>query len=147
VKKVLASEGEISFWRVRMKPGKPLAFGQIHGMPHLGLPGNPVSSLVSFDLLARPAILVMQGKTRLHRPHVQAVFDDEVRSKDDRRHYLRVIVEQRNGEYHARLTGEQGSGILTSMARANGLAVIPEDWTSVKRGDHVQVIMLDWPEQ
>ncbi len=146
VKKVLAAEGEISFWRVRMKPGKPLAFGRIKHMPHLGLPGNPVSSLLSFELLARPAILTMQGKTRLQRPQVEAIFDDEVRAKDDRRHYLRVIVEQRDGVYHARLTGEQGSGILTSMARANGLAIISENATSAKRGERVPVIMLDWPE-
>jgi molybdopterin molybdotransferase len=147
VKKVLATEGEISFWRVRMKPGKPLAFGRIGAMPHLGLPGNPVSSLVSFDLLARPALLVMQGRTRLQRPQVEAVFDDELTHKDNRRHYLRVIVEQRDGIYHARLTGEQGSGILTSMAHANGLAVVSEFATSVKRGERLPVIMLDWTEQ
>jgi molybdopterin molybdotransferase len=146
VKKVLATEGEISFWRVRMKPGKPLAFGHIKNMPHLGLPGNPVSSLVSFDLLARPAILVMQGKTHLHHPQVDAVFDDELSHKDDRRHYLRVIVEQKDGVYHARLTGEQGSGILSSMSQANGLAVISENATSAKRGERIPVIMLDWPE-
>ena len=147
MKRVLASEGEITFWRVRMKPGKPLAFGRIQGMPHLGLPGNPVSSLLSFELMARPAILLMQGRTRLQRPQVEAIFDDEVRRKDDRRHYLRVIVEQSAGVYHARLTGDQGSGILSSMARANGLAVVSEDATSVKRGERLPVIMLDWPEQ
>jgi molybdopterin molybdotransferase len=147
VKKVLASEGEIGFWRVRMKPGKPLAFGRIRNMPHLGLPGNPVSSLLSFELLARPAILAMQGKTRLHRPQVQAIFDDELRRKDDRRHYLRVIVERKDGEYHARLTGEQGSGILTSMARANGLAIVSEHATRAQRGERLPVIMLDWPEE
>ncbi len=147
VKKALAAEGEIGFWRVRMKPGKPLAFGRLHGMPHLGLPGNPVSSLLSFELMARPAILLMQGKTRLHRPQVQAIFDDEVKRKDDRRHYLRVIVTKENGDYHARLTGEQGSGILTSMARANGLAIISEHATCAQRGERLPVIMLDWPEQ
>ncbi len=146
VKKVLATEGEISFWRVRMKPGKPLAFGRIQNMPHLGLPGNPVSSLVSFDLLARPAVLVMQGKTRLHRPQIEAIFDDELLHKDDRRHYLRVVVDQIDGLYHARLTGEQGSGILTSMSQANGLAIISEHATSAKRGERIPVIMLDWPD-
>ncbi len=147
VKKVLAAEGKISFWRVRMKPGKPLAFGRIHSMPHLGLPGNPVSSLVSFELLARPAVLLMQGKTLLHRPQIEAIFDDELPSKDNRRHYLRVVVERKDGVYHAHLTGEQGSGILTSMARANGLAVISEDATSAKRGERLRVIMLDWLEE
>jgi len=105
-----------------------------------------VSSLVVFELFARPAILLMQGKKRLHRPRIQAIFDDEVPSKDDRRHYLRVIVEEKADGYHCRLTGEQGSGILTSMVRANGLAITPEEWTSVPRGARVEVIMLDWPE-
>lgn len=147
VKKVLAAEGEIGFWRVRMKPGKPLAFGKIRGMPHLGLPGNPVSSLLSFELMARPAILLMQGKTRLHRPVIEAVFDDEITRKDDRRHYVRVVVEKRDGVYHARLTGDQGSGILTSMVRATGLAIISETATRAQRGERLPVIMLDWPEQ
>lgn len=147
VKKVLAAEGEIGFWRVRMKPAKPLAFGRIRGVPHLGLPGNPVSSLVAFDLFARPAILVMQGRTVLHKPRLEAVFDDDLPSKDDRRHFLRVIVDKREDGYHARLTGEQGSGILTSMARANGLAIVSEYATSARRGERLPVIMLDWPEE
>lgn len=143
VKNVLAAEGEIGFWRVRMKPGKPLAFGTLRGVPHLGLPGNPVSSLVSFELFARPALLVMQGKTRLDKSVVEATFLDGLRHKDDRRHYLRVIVEQRGSDYVARLTGEQGSGILSSVTRANGLAIVPEDMSSVAPGTRLRVMMLD----
>ena len=146
VKKVLATEGEISFWRVRMKPGKPLAFGRIGGVPLLGLPGNPVSAMVSFELFARPAILKMLGKTELDKPTVEAILEDGIERKDNRRHFLRVSVERREGRYYARLTGEQGSGILSSMVKAQGLAIIPEDWECVEPGQRVRVMMLDWPE-
>ncbi len=147
VKEVLAAEGEMAFWRVRMKPGKPLAFGHIRGVPLLGLPGNPVSAMVSFELFARPAILKMLGKTRLEKPTVEATLLDEITRKDDRRHFLRVMLEERNGEYFARLTGDQGSGILLSMVKAQGLAIIPEDVDHLPAGARVQVMMLDWPER
>lgn len=147
VKEVLAAEGEMNFWRVRMKPGKPLAFGHIAGVPLLGLPGNPVSVMVSFEIFARPAILKMQGRTRLDKPTVEAILLDAIERKDNRRHYVRVIMQKENGQWYARLTGAQGSGILTSMVKANGLAVIPEDWDRVEPGTKVKVIMLDWPEE
>ncbi len=147
VKKVLAAEGEMRFWRVRMKPGKPLAFGHIQGVPLLGLPGNPVSAMVSFELFARPAILKMLGKTNLQKPTVEAILADPIPRKDGRRHYLRVQVTREDGQYVARLTGEQGSGILLSMVRAQGLAIIPEEARSLPAGSKVQVMMLDWPEQ
>jgi len=147
VKEVLAAEGEMAFWRVRMKPGKPLAFGHIQGVPLLGLPGNPVSAMVSFELFARPAILKMLGKTRLEKPTVEAILLDEIAHKDDRRHFLRVMIEERDSEYFARLTGDQGSGILLSMVRAQGLAIIPEDVDHLPAGARVQVMMLDWPER
>jgi molybdopterin molybdotransferase len=143
VKDVLAAEGEINFWRVRMKPGKPLAFGRIGGVPVLGLPGNPVSVMVSFEMFVRPAILKMLGVTAWERPTVEATLMDGVKHKDERRHYLRVRVEQHEGEHRAYLTGGQGSGILSSMVKANGLAIIPEDWTHAKAGARVRVMMLD----
>ncbi len=146
VKQVLAAQGEIAFWRVRMKPGKPLAFGHIRGVPLLGLPGNPVSAMVAFEIFARPAILKMLGKTQLEKPTVEAVLLDEIKRKDDRRHYLRVSLEKRDGAYQARLTGDQGSGILLSMVRAQGLAIIPEDVNHLPAGARVRVMMLDWPE-
>ncbi len=146
VKDVLNAEGEMHFWQVRMKPGKPLAFGLIRGVPLIGLPGNPVSAMVSFEQFARPAILKMQGKTRLVKPTVQAVLDDTV-TNSGRRAFVRVIVERRDGEWHARTTGGQGSGVLTSMVRANGLAIIPEGVPRVEAGARVTVQMLDWPEQ
>jgi len=146
VKTVLAAEGEIGFWRVNMKPGKPLAFGQMRGIPHLGLPGNPVSTAVAFDLFVRPALLYMAGHTRLDKPTVPAVLLDEIQRKDDRRHFLRVIVTETAGQRVARLTGEQGSGILSSFSRANGLAILPETLRSVPAGSVVQVILIDQPE-
>jgi molybdopterin molybdotransferase len=146
VKQVLAAEGEIAFWRVRMKPGEPLAFGTIQGVPLLGLPGNPVSALMSFELFGRPALLKMQGKTRLAKPTIEATLVDEIKRKDNRRHYVRVRLETRDGETLAHLTGDQGSGILLSMVRADGIAIIPEDWTHVDAGARVRVMMLDWVE-
>jgi len=143
VKDVLAREGRIEFWLVRMKPGKPMAFGEIGGVPLFGLPGNPVSVMVSFELFVRPAIQKMLGM--MPRPHraVEAVLTDEIPRKDNRRHYLRVRVTRKDGGYQAHLTGEQGSGILTSMVRANGLAVIPEDVDHLEAGSRVQVLLLD----
>jgi molybdopterin molybdotransferase len=154
VKDVLAKRGEITLWTVCMKPGKPSAFGVLskkedegdRKVPHLGLPGNPVSSMVTFEQFARPAILKMMGKHNLAKPTIQALIEDDVQNTDGRRVYTRVIVARRGGQYHARPTGPQGSGILTSMAKANGLAVIPENSKGVKAGDTVQVQMLDWRE-
>jgi molybdopterin molybdotransferase len=143
VKEVLAAEGEMTFWRVRMKPGKPLAFGQIEGVPLLGLPGNPVSAMISFGLFARPAIFKMLGATDWKRPTVEAVLMDEVSQKDDRRHYLRVRLEEGAGEWRAHLTGEQGSGILSSMIEADGLAIIPADWSRAPAGSRVTVMLLE----
>ncbi|MGA2670322.1 MAG: gephyrin-like molybdotransferase Glp [Dehalococcoidia bacterium] len=155
VKDVLAEHGEIGFWTVCMKPGKPLAFGVIkkvagrkkRKVPHLGLPGNPVSSMITFEQFARPAILKMMGKKILAKPTIQAIIEDDIADTDGRRLFARVMVTKRGGQYHASLTGPQGSGILTSMAKANGLAIIPESSQGVKAGDMVEVQMLDWVEE
>ncbi|MBA7571404.1 Molybdopterin molybdenumtransferase [subsurface metagenome] len=156
VKDVLAKQGEVAFWTVRMKPGKPIAFGTIRGLdregvtkhvPHLGLPGNPVSSMVTFELFVRPAILKMMGKKKLAKPTVKAILEDPVVNTDGRRIFARAVVKESNGQYFARLTGLQGSGILTSMSLANGLVIVPEDEARVEKGDVVQVIMLDWSEE
>lgn len=153
VKDVLAMEGEITFWTVRMKPGKPLAFGTLHDkaggrtIPQLGLPGNPVSSMVTFELFARPAILKMMGKKDFAKPTIEATLEEPMTNTDGRRVFTRAIVEKRGTQYFARLTGPQGSGILTSMSIANGLAIVPEDKTEVKAGEKVRVMMLDWNEE
>ena len=147
VKDVLATQGEISFWTVRMKPGKPLAFGTIQGVPHLGLPGNPVSSMITFELFARPAILKMMGKKGLAKPTVEAKLEGKIKNTDGRRIFARASVRLEDGRYVARVAGPQGSGILTSMSRANGLVIVLEDVDSVGDGDTVKVLMLDWNEE
>jgi len=146
VKDVLKAEGEIRFWKVKMKPGKPLAFGTIRGVPLIGLPGNPTSAIVSFEQFARPAILKMQGRTKLTKPTVEAILDDPL-PRDDRRGYLRVTVRRdENGIYHAGTAGLQVSGFISALARANGLAVVPEGEGVLPAGARVTVQMLDWPE-
>jgi molybdopterin molybdotransferase len=149
VKDVLAREGEIDFWTVAMKPGKPLAFGCFRRdgrrVPHIGLPGNPVSSMVTFELFGRPAIMKMMGKTDWRRHTVKAIAEERIVNRDDpRRFYARCIVREREGRYYASLTGPQGSGMLTSMAYANALTVIPADVDEVQPGEEIDVIMLDW---
>jgi len=144
VKDVLEAEGAIDFWKVRMKPGKPLAFGQIEGVPFLGLPGNPVSVMVSFEMFVRPSLLKMLGATGEERPRIEATLADPIPYKDNRRHYVRVRVNRpATGTAQAHLTGGQGSGILSSMVKANGLAIIPEDWDHAPTGVPVEVILLD----
>ncbi len=152
VKDVLMRQGHIAFWSVRMRPAKPLAFGLLRGpagrqVPHLGLPGNPVSALVAFEAFARPAILKMMGKTRLRKPTIEAVLEDPIHNNDGRRVYARVTVARRDGVFYARTTGAQGSNLLTSMAKAQGLAICPEGVSAIQPGQRVQVWMLDWPEE
>ena len=152
VKDVLAERGEIGFWSVRMRPAKPLAFGLIRGsgerrVPHMGLPGNPVSAMVAFEEFTRPAILRMLGRKRLARPTVEAVLEGPIRNFDGRRVYARVQVRRENGGYFAMPTGAQGSNILTSMSKANGLALCPEDVPVKEAGETVTVKMVDWNEE
>jgi molybdopterin molybdotransferase len=142
VKQVLAAEGEMHFWSLNMKPGRPLAFGVIGDVPLLGLPGNPVAAMISTELFARPALLKMQGFADWSRPTVQACLSQPIRRKDGRRHYLRVRLRETETGYEAMLTGDQGSGILTSLVQADGLAVIPEDVDHLHAGAEVDVILL-----
>jgi molybdopterin molybdotransferase len=148
VKQVLAAEGEMHFWSLNMKPGRPMAFGVVNGVPLLGLPGNPVAAMISTELLARPAILKMQGFTdrpwsAWSRPVVQARLSQPIVRKDGRRHYLRVHLRETDAGYEATLTGDQGSGILNSLVQANGLAVIPEKCDHLPAGADVEVILLN----
>ena len=152
VKDVLNERGEMNFWSVRMRPAKPLAFGHLNGpggknIPLLGLPGNPVSAMVAFEMFARPAIRTMLGMPKIPRPVVDGVLTGPIHNDDGRRVYARVEVELRDGKYLATPTGPQGSNILTSMSKANGLAICPEDLPVKNAGDHVKIIMLDWNEE
>lgn len=145
VKAVLEQDGAIGFWRVRMRPGKPLAYGRYRGVPYLGLPGNPVSAMVSFERFARPAILKMGGKKALARPQVPVIMQEDIHS-DGRESYLRAIVQRDDNQYTAHTTGEQGSHLMTSLVKANALVIVPEGVQQVKRGDKLYALMLDWPE-
>ncbi|MED5207751.1 MAG: gephyrin-like molybdotransferase Glp [Chloroflexota bacterium] len=152
VKDVLNERGEMNFWSVRMRPAKPLAFGHLNGsggknIPLLGLPGNPVSAMVAFEMFARPAIRTMLGKSRIFRPMIDGVLTASIRNEDGRRVYASVEVVLKNGEYRATPTGPQGSNILTSMSKANGLAICPDDLSGKDAGEVVQIIMLDWNEE
>lgn len=152
IKDVLTANGEIAFWSVRMRPARPLAFGVLHApdgrrVPHIGLPGNPVSALVAFEQFCRPAILKMLGRTSFAKPRVRATLKDAIVNTDGRRVYARAIVTWEDGRWWASLTGPQGSNLLTSMARANGLAICPEDLDEMPAGSEVDVQMLDWPEE
>ena len=152
VKDALSQRGEIDFWSVRMRPAKPLAFGALNApdgrrVPHLGLPGNPVSALVAFEQFGRAAIRKMMGKPQLPKPTIRAVLDEPIYNNDSRRVYARAIIRRENGEYRARLSGGQGSNLLTSMARANGLAICPEHIDRIPAGEAVDAQMLDWTEE
>jgi len=134
---------ERSFWKVRMRPGAPLGFGTVRGVPWIGLPGNPVSTMVCFELYVRPAILKMQGHTALFRRIVRAVTDERITTGGGLMHFLRAVVREEAGTHRVRLTGPQGSGILTSMARANALLIVPEDRNDVPAGETLTAIPLD----
>ena len=152
VKTLLAKHGSIRFSAVRMKPGKPLAFGTIEGtnregiskvVPYFGLPGNPVSCMVTCEVFVRPAILKMLGQKNLFKPTIEATMQDAKIKTNGTRTYARAVVEKKGDEYFARLTGHQKSGMLISMSLANGLVVIPESKNEVIAGDKVRVMMLD----
>jgi len=134
---------EMVFWKVAMKPGKPLAFGRVQGKPVFGLPGNPVSSMVSFEQFVRPSLLKMMGHRQLFRPVIEALLKEDIQKKPGRRHFIRASVSFEKDHYAVTVTGAQGSGILRSMVRANGLIVMPEDCERVRAGEKVTVQLLD----
>lgn len=142
VKAVLEIEGNVGFWRVRMRPGKPLAFGTYHNIPYLGLPGNPVSAMVSFERFARPAILKMAGRVDWERPLLSVVVQENIQS-DGRESYLRAIVSSQNGQMVARTTGSQDSHMMTSLVKANALMIVPEGVTEVQAGQTLQAWLVD----
>ncbi len=144
VKDILGEIGNtMHFWQVAMRPGKPLAFGAIKGIPLFGLPGNPVSAMVSFEQFVRPYLLKMQGHTKIFRQTIKAVSNQEIRKEAGVKHFIRAIVKKKKNQYMAAITGDQGSGILKSMVLANALIVLKENETKVKKGDPVTVQLLD----
>lgn len=144
VKDVLQSEGAIDIWQVRMKPGKPLAFGRIGSTPLIGLPGNPVAAAVSFEQFARPAIRRMLGHRQVERSAVKATLLETIDNRGHRRHYVRAILagDPEHG-FTVRTAGDQGAGVLTSLVRANALLVIPESIEVAESGSVFDVQPLN----
>ncbi len=144
IKGVLAKlGGQLRLWRVQMKPGAPLAFSVLEDRPVFGLPGNPVSTLVTFEQFVRPALLQMMGHDRIYRPVAIARLEDAYRKPPGRAHFARVTLERRGTELFARLTGDQSSGVLLSMLRADALAMIAADTEELPPGSEVPVQLLD----
>ena len=136
--------GTLSLWRVRMRPGAPLAFGRLFGVPWIGLPGNPVSALVTFELFGRPLIRTLVGSTRPHRRTVPIVLDEDVVLRAPLTHFLRcVLTDEADDQLHARLTGAQSSGMLTSMSTADALLVVPPDPLHWPAGSRLRALPLD----
>jgi len=146
VKRVLRQEGRIDLWQVRIKPGKPLAFGEINGTPLLGLPGNPVAAAVAFEQFARPAIQTMLGVRQPTIPTVPARLLDRVENRGGRRHYVRVRVEPTAAGFVARLAGGQGAGAVAALTRANALLVVPETLPVAGPGAVLPAQLLDWDD-
>jgi len=148
VREVLAELGcDMKLWRIRMRPGAPLGFGLLDRTPWIGLPGNPVSTMVTFELFVRPAIRRLLGHRLPFRRTVPVCVEEPITLGPKLRHFLRAVVrpEGAGGGLVARLTGPQGSGILTSMARANALLIVPEDRAEVSTGDTLAALVLDDP--
>lgn len=147
VRVVVEELGNLSLWRVNVRPGKPLAFGAVGVVPFFGLPGNPVSASVTFDIFVRPVLAVLAGRSASSVPMTAATLAEDVRS-DGRRSYLRVTLRRDpQNELIAHLTGTQSSGALMSMVLADGLLIVPEGVTEAKAGTRYSVRLLRSPEQ
>jgi molybdopterin molybdotransferase len=142
---IVALGGEIRFWKVHMKPGKPVAFAILEGKPVFALPGNPAAAMISFEVFVRPALLKMTGHTRLFRPTVTAALTEPMANRGDRPHLIRVRVEARQSGYVASATGNQSSARLSSLTAANGFLTIAPG-TALASGESVVVSLLDRPE-
>jgi molybdopterin molybdotransferase len=142
VRSVVEKDGRLEFWRVNMRPGKPVAFGEYRGIPFIGLPGNPVSAYVGFEVFVRAALLVMGGLSNWKRRSIPVQVEEEIQS-DGRESYLRAVVSSTDQGWTARLTGHQGSGNLRSLVQGNSLLIIPSGVKSVPIGSIVQAWIFD----
>jgi molybdopterin molybdotransferase len=133
-------------WKVRMRPGKPIAFGAYRQVPFFGLPGNPVSAMMTFEQFVRPVLRIMGGFTSWQKPTVIVTLLEAIES-DGRETYARAWVARRDGTWTARLSGGQGSNMLHSLARANALVIVPDGIMQLDAGAAAQAQMLDWPEE
>lgn len=144
VKEVLAKNGAIDFWKVAMKPGKPQAYGQLGGAQFFGLPGNPVSGLTVFLLMVRPALLTMMGAAPEPEKRLQALFRGVWHKRHRRMDFLRGRVHFDEAQPWVEVAGTQGSGVLTSLARANAFIVLPEEPVELVDGTQVTVQLIDY---
>jgi molybdopterin molybdotransferase len=141
VKEVIESNGKLDFWRVNMRPGKPLAFGEYNGIPFIGLPGNPVSAFVGFEVFVRPVLEKLSGQLDRSRLTVKVRCEEQIES-DGRESYLRAKVRNEDGIRIAALTGHQGSGNLRSLVQADALLIIPAGVKCVPVGQEVEAILI-----
>ena len=146
IKDVLLEKGEINFWGINMKPGKPLAFGSLnlegYNVFQIGLPGNPVSAYVCFELFVRPIILKMLGANNIMRKKIKAKLTKDIVNNDGKRMYIRVKISEESNEFIAEIYNNQNSNILSSLVFADGLAICPEDCKVIKSGEELEVILL-----
>jgi len=145
VKAAVEQDGRLDFWRVRMRPGKPLAFGQVHGRPYFGLPGNPVSALLTFEVFVRPALLKLAGRRSWAKLELEATLAEPLDS-DGRESYLRVVVRREGAGYTAYPAGNQGSAVMSTLVRANGLLIVPEGVTQARAGERFRVWLMEGAE-
>jgi molybdopterin molybdotransferase len=142
VKAAFAGRGGIDFYKVAMQPGMPQAFGHIEGKPYFGLPGNPVSVFVSFEMFVRPAILKMMGRTLLSRPEITATLTADVTGPKQKMQFARVHVKRTSQGWLAKPTGARGSNLISTVSRANGLAMVPPGVDTAAAGSEVRVILF-----
>ena len=142
VRGLLEEREAVTFWQVALRPGKPLMFATVGGVPLIGLPGNPVSTLVAFELFVRPALLKLQGRTDLERPRLTAITEEPLQNPPHLEQYFRGIARHDGARIVVRLTGDQGSHVLRSMADANCLVVVPLGTSEVAAGTAVDIIPL-----
>lgn len=142
VKAAFFKRGDLDFFRVAMQPGMPQGFGHIEGTPYFGLPGNPVSVFVSFEVFIRPALMKMMGRRDLFRPEVEAKVDAEIRGPEGKTQFARVHVRREGGGYVASPTGGRGSNLISTVARANGLAIVPPGTEAVAAGETCRVMLF-----
>lgn len=141
VKEVIEAHGKMDFWKVNMRPGKPLAFGEYKGINFIGLPGNPVSAFVGFEVFVRPVLTRMSGGGKSNQKSLRVRSESEIES-DGRESYLRANIYEKDGMMFANLTGHQGSGNLLSLVQADALLIIPAGVKCVPAGSEVDVILL-----
>jgi molybdopterin molybdotransferase len=146
VKDVVGAGGELTFWRVRVRPGKPLLFGTVGDLPVIGLPGNPTSAMVTFEEFVRPVIRTMLGAPSM-RAEIRVVLDDTIDNRGGRRTYARVRLRYAEGQFHASLSGGQDSAMVLPLARADGLLIVPEERDAMHPGDGATVQVWHLPQE